>query len=165
MDKLGELTLAGYRFHIHHATFRRITDNGQGHAGWEFNVCTQPPVEEPANEVEGFLFANGVRFYAEGDPIPLPDADDLTGTEVFIEEPFDPESGELYFTLYVGEHQDVSHVRLRFLERRGSKYRIRVSALAHNVFEEPAKLEFETWITRQPAGRYGVSAEPGEGGA
>ena len=81
---LGELTLAGHRFPIHHATFRRITDDGQGHPGWEFNIRTQPPIEEPADEGEQFLFANGVRFYAEGDPIPLPDADDLTGVEVFI---------------------------------------------------------------------------------
>jgi len=128
MEELGELTLAGHRFPIHHATFRRITDDGQGRPGWEFDVCTRPPVREPAEVSERFLFADGVRFYAEGDPIPLPDADDLTGTEVFVEEPFDPESGEVYFTLYVGEHQDVSHVRLRFLERRGSDYRIRVGA-------------------------------------
>jgi hypothetical protein len=154
MEALGELTLAGHRFPIHHATFRRITDDGQGRPGWEFNICTLPPAEEPADETERFLFANGVRFYAEGDPIPLPDADDLTGTEVFIEEPFDPESGEVYFTLYVCEHRDVSHVRLRFLERRGPQYRIQVSALAHNIFEEPAELAFETWITRQPAGQY-----------
>jgi hypothetical protein len=155
METLGEMTLAGHRLPIHQATFRRITDDGQGRPGWEFNICTLAPVEKPADEAEQFLFPNGVRFYAEGDPIPLPDAEDLTGTEVFIEEPFDSESGEVYFTLYVGEHQDVSHVRLRFLERRGSEYRIRVSALAHNVFKEPAELAFETWITRQPAGRYG----------
>jgi hypothetical protein len=155
MDVRGELTMAGLRFPIHHATFRRITDDGQGHPGWEFNVCTQPPVEEPADESERSLFANGVRFYAEGDPFPLPDADDLTSTELFIEEPFDPESGEVYFTLYVGEHQDVSHVRLQFLERRGAEYRLQVSALAHNVFEQPTELAFECWITRQPSGKYG----------
>jgi hypothetical protein len=155
MELLGEMTLAGHRLPIHHATFRRITDDGHGHAGWEFNDCTQPPVGEPAEESDRFLFATGVRFYAEGDPIPLPDAEDLTGTEVFIEEPFDPGSGEVYFTLFAGEHKDVSHVRLRFLERRDEQYRIRVSALAHNVFDEPAELAFEAWITRQPAGRYG----------
>jgi hypothetical protein len=116
MQAVGYLTLAGHRFPIHHATFRRITDDGHGKPGWEFNICTQPPVEEPADESERLLFSNGVRFCAEGDPIPLPDADDLTGVEVFIEQPFDPESGEVYFTLYVGEHGDVSHVRLRFLE-------------------------------------------------
>jgi hypothetical protein len=155
MDVLGVLTLAGHRFPIHHATFRHITDDGQGHPGWEFEIDTQPPVEAPADDTERVIFAQGVRFYAEGDPIPIPDIEDLTGVEVFIEEPFDPVSDEVYFTLFVCEHEDVSHVRLRFLERRGSQYLIRVSALAHNVFEEPTELTFETWITRQPAARYG----------
>jgi hypothetical protein len=158
MQALGELALAGHRFPIHHATFRRFTDDGQGSPGWEFNICTRPPVDEPVDETERFLFANGVRFYAEGEPIPLPDADDLTGVEVFIEEPYDPESGEVYFILYVVEHGDVSQVRLQFLERRGPDYRIRISALAHDVFEKPLELSFETWITRQPDGRYGAIA-------
>lgn len=156
MEILGELTMAGHRFPIHQATFRHITDNGEGRSGWEFDVCTQPPIEEPANESERFLFSNGVRFYAEGDPIPLPDADDLTGSEVLIEEPFDPESGEVYFTLYVLEHEDVSHVRLQFLERRGAEYRIRVSAMAHHVFEQPTELAFECWISREPSASYGL---------
>jgi len=69
---------------------------------------------------------------------------------VYIEEPFDPESGEVYFTLYACEHGDVGHVRLRSLERRGTQYRLQVSALAHNVFEAPTKLSIETWITREP---------------
>jgi hypothetical protein len=155
MEILGEMTFAGHRLPIHHATFRHITNDGQGHTGWEFNVCTQPPVKEPTDESERLLLTNGVRFYAEGDPIPLPDADDLTGTEVFIEEPFDPASGEVYFTLYVGEHGDVSHVRLLFLDRRGADYRLRVSALAHNVFEQPTALAFECWITQLPPGTYG----------
>jgi hypothetical protein len=157
METLGELTLAGLRFPIHHATFRHISDDGQGQPGWEFNICTQPPINEPADETERFIFSNGVRFYAEGDPIPLPDLEDLTGVEVYIEEPFDPESGEVYFTLYVREHGDVSHVRLRFVERRGSQYRLEVSALAHNLFEEPTELALATWITREPAGTYGAS--------
>jgi hypothetical protein len=160
MQALGQLTLAGHRFAIHHATFRRITEDGQGKLGWEFNVCIQPPLEEPADEPERLLFSNGVRFYAEGDPIPLPDAEDLTGVEVFVEEPFDPESGDVYFTLYVGEHGDVSHVRLRFLERRGSDYLIHVTAEAHAVFEKPVELTIETWISRLPDGRYGAGVEP-----
>jgi hypothetical protein len=156
MDALGMLTLAGHQFPIHHATFRRITDDGQGHPGWEFDICTQPPTVEPADETERFLFAKGVRFYAEGDPIPLPDVEDFTGVEVFIKEPFDPESGEVYFTLYVCEHEDVSNVSLRFLERREMQHRIQVLAMAHNVFEEPTPLNLETWITQLPAGRYGA---------
>jgi len=158
MVVLGELTLAGHRFPIRRATFRRITDDGHGQPGWEFNIRTQPPIDEPADEGEQLLFARGVRFYAEGDPIPLPNMDDLTGTDLFIEEPFDPESGEVYFNHYVCEHQHVSRVRLRVLERRGEEYRITVSALAHNLFAKPAELAFETWITQQAAIRYGANA-------
>lgn len=158
MNILGEMTLAGHRFLIHHATFRRIVDDGQGNAGWEFDICTQPPVDTPADEAERYLFANGVRFYSEGDPIPLQDREDLTGVELYIEEPFDPDSGEVHFTVYVGEHQDVSHARLRFLERRDSQYHLQASALVHHIFEQPAELAFECWITRQPSARYGADA-------
>ncbi len=157
MELFGFLTLAGHRFPIHHATFRRIIE-GQGQSGWEFNVCTQAPLEEPAEASEQFLFANGVRFYAEGDPLPLPDQEDLTGVELLLKEPFDPESGEVYFTLYVCEHEDVSDIHLRFVERRGDDYRMLVSGLAHHLFEEPVRLEIDTWIKRLPAGRYGVGA-------
>jgi hypothetical protein len=54
----------------------------------------------------------------------------------------------------------VSHVWLLFLERRDSDYRIRLSALAHHVFEDPVELAFKTWIKRQADGRYGFSIEP-----
>lgn len=153
MKSLGVLTLAGYHFPIHRATFRRIIDKGQRKLCWDFDVCTlSPSEEEEAEEGDRDLFANGVRFYAEGDPIPLPDVEDLTGVELFIKEPFDPDSGEVYFTLYVCEHEDVSDVKLRFEERRGSKYRMRVSALAHHLYENPVKLEIDTWIERLPNG-------------
>ncbi|HYH68989.1 MAG TPA: hypothetical protein VD866_30120 [Urbifossiella sp.] len=153
-EALGEMTVVGYRLPIYHATFRRITNDRQGRPGWEFNVCTQPPIEVPTDESKRFLFANGVRFCSEGKPIPLHDVDDLTGTELFIEELFNPESCEDYFTLYMGEYQLMSHVRLRFLQRRGSEYRIRVTALVDlvdDVSEDPAELAFECWIIRQQA--------------
>jgi hypothetical protein len=155
MESLGELKLAAHRFPIHQATFRRIMDNGQGNPGWEFNIRTQPPLPDPGNADKEPLFLHGLRFYAEGDPIPLPDTDDLTGIEVFMEESSDPESGDPYFTLYASEHGDVSHTRLQFIQRRGSQYSLRISALAHNIFDQPIPLEIETWITRLPNGRYG----------
>lgn len=155
MKSLGTLTLVGYHFPIYLATFRRITDDGQGHPGWEFNICTQPPREEPEVVGERLLFTNGVRFYSEGDPIPLPDVEDFTGVELFLKEPFDPESGEVYFTLFAVEHEDVSDVTLRFEERRRSEYRISVAALAHHLFKEPVKLEIDTWIKQLPSGKYG----------
>lgn len=152
-EVLGILTLAGYHFPIHEATFRRITDitdDGQGNPGWDFSVCTQPPREEPADEGERFMFANGVQFYSESAPIPLTDLQDFTEVELFLKEPFDPESGEVYFTLCVCEHEDVSDVKLRFDERRGSKYHMRVTALPHKLYRDPVKLEIDTWIERLP---------------
>lgn len=153
MQHLGELTLAGREFPVHHANFRYITDAGEGVPGWEFEICTQPPTCDTADE-DFFLFANGVRFYAEGDPIPLPNVDDLTGVELFIKEPFDPKTGDVYFTLYVREHGDVSDVRLKFVERRGTQYLLHLSALAHHIFEAPAPLAIQTWITRHPPHNY-----------
>jgi hypothetical protein len=150
MKKLGELTLAGHRFPVHESTFRFCGTDEDGKPSWEFEISTGPPLVDPADSTESFLFSKRVRFYAEGDPIPLPDQEDYTGVEVYIEEPCDPDSGEVYFTLYVSEHENVSHVRLKFVERRGSKYRIQVSGLAHNVFEKPIKLTIDTWITRLP---------------
>lgn len=158
MSNENVLTLGNYHFPITEAIFRRIADEGNGPPGWEFNICTGPPTEEPEDSTERFLFANGVRFYVEGDPIPLPDKEYLTGEVLVLKEPFDPDSGEVYFTLYVGEHGDVSDLTMRFLEKRGTEYRITVTALAHHVFEEPAKLKMETWIKQLPSKQYGAES-------
>jgi len=93
--------------------------------------------------------------YAEGDPIPLPDAEDLTGQVVCLEAPFDEDSGDVYFTLYTFEHGDVSHLVLRFHERSGERYRITIEALAHDVEDAPVPLAVDTWIERQPPARCG----------
>lgn len=151
MTLLGELTVAGYRFPIVRATFRFISDDGCGGSGWEFDIRTLPPIEEPG---EAPLLPYGVRFYSEADPIPLPHQEDLSGVEVLIEEPFDPVTGDVYFTLQAGGHDDVSHVRLRFDERQGSDYRLQVTALAHGLAEVPIPMEFECRITRLPDGSY-----------
>lgn len=103
----------------------------------------------------------GVRFYSEADPIPLPHQEDLTGVEIFIEEPFDPMTGDVYFTLYAGEHDDVSHVRMRFDERQGADYRLQVTALAHGFAESPIPMELECRVTRLPDGSYVEEASSG----
>jgi hypothetical protein len=46
----------------------------------------------------------------------------------------------------VGEHEDVSEVRLRFVERRGNRYRFHLTGLAHHVVEEPLPLEVHAWL-------------------
>jgi hypothetical protein len=32
----------------------------------------------------------------------------------------------------------------------GQRYRVTVSALVHSVFEEPTRIEIDTWIDRKP---------------
>lgn len=118
--------------------------------GWDFDVRTGPPLEPLDDESLRDLLADGMRFYSEADPIPLEYAEDLTGVELRLVEPCDPESGEVYFTVYLCEHNDVSDVTLRFVERSGSHYRMQVSALVHSVFEEPTRFEIDAWIERLP---------------
>lgn len=155
-ESLGTLVFAGCRFPVTRASFRYVSDGDndpQGDEevpGWDFDVCTGPPADPPADESLGFLLSHGLRFYSESDPIPLANVADLTGVVLRLAEPFDPVSGEVYFTVYLGEHNDVSDLTLRFVERRGSRYRIQVSALVHSVFEMPTRFEIDTWIERLP---------------
>jgi len=118
--------------------------------GWDFDVYAGPPIDGPAEGSVASLLSGGMRFYAEADPIPLENREDLTGVELKLAEPHDPESGEVYFTVYLGEHNDVSDLTMRFVERLGRRYRVTVSALVHSVFEEPARFEIDTWIDRKP---------------
>jgi hypothetical protein len=155
MDSENVLTLRRYRFPVIDPTFRHVLDNGQGRPGWEFEVRTGPPFKKPKNLNHAYLFEDGVRFFAEGDPIPLPNLSDLTGAKLVLKEPFDPVSGEVYFTLYVCDCQHVSDLTLRFVERSGTYYRMTVSALAHRVFGKPVPLKIRTWIRRMRARRRG----------
>ncbi|HYT92602.1 MAG TPA: hypothetical protein VEL76_28055 [Gemmataceae bacterium] len=156
MEPLGIVSFAGCRLPITRASFGYVADGNndpqsdEAVPGWDFDVCTGPPLDPLADESLGFLLSHGMRFYSESDPIPLENADDLTGVELRLAEPFDPVSGEVYFTVYLGEHNDVSDLILRFVERRGSRYRMQVSALVHSVFEVPTRFEIDTWIERSP---------------
>jgi hypothetical protein len=156
MEPLGTLLFAGCRLPVTRAAFRYVSDGNDDPRsdeevpGWDFDVCTGPPTDPPADESLRVLLSNGIRFYSESDPIPLAKADDLTGVALRLAEPFDSVSGEVYFTVYLGEHNDVSDLTLRFVERRGSRYRMQVSALVHSVFEAPTPFEIDTWIERLP---------------
>lgn len=156
MEPRGTLLFAGCRFPVTQASFRYVSDGNDDPQsdeevpGWDFDVCTGPPVDPPVDESLDFLLSNGMRFYSESDPIPLANAADLTGVELRLAEPFDPVFGEVYFTVYLGEHHDVSDLTLRFVERHGARYRMQVSALVHSVFEMPTRFEIDTWIERLP---------------
>jgi hypothetical protein len=142
-----------YQFSVVEATFRpRGASAEDGVPRWDFEVRTGPPLELPTHEEDDDVldFSDGVRLYSEQDPVPLVDQDDLTGTELKLKEPFHPELNEPYFTFYTYEHDDVSDVTLRFLERREDEYRIEFTGLAHHIQENPAQLRVETWIKRLP---------------
>lgn len=135
--KIGEIA-----FPIIKSKFRYIKDNGEGSSGWEFDIQTDQANSLPE---EHFLQGHDVRFYSQGDPIPIPLQEDLTGVEIFLEEPFDywklpfrerlrteffarflnkpfeasrRAANRVYFTLYVFEHTELKHLSLKFVERK-----------------------------------------------
>ena len=66
-----------------------------------------------------------------------------------LEAPYDEVSGDVYFTLYVFEHLDVSGLTPTFLERIGERYHITVDATAH-FGSKRLPLAVDTWIERLP---------------
>lgn len=148
MDE-NTLKLGSCVFPINKATFRYIKDNGEGRAGWEFDIETAEN-KNPRSR----LYGTAPRFYAEGDPIPLPNVKDLTGANLHLKDSCDPESGEVYFTLYVYEHGDLTNLRMKFLEKKDKHYRIRVTANVPD-FSRSTRLRIETWIKQLPAKSYG----------
>jgi hypothetical protein len=155
-ESLGTLKFAGCTLPVTRASLGFVTDGNNDPRsdetvpGWDFDVYAGPPVECSGDESVVSLLSDGMRFYAESDPIPLENWDDLTGVKLKLAEPYDRESGEVYFTVYLGEHNDVSDLTMRFVERVGQRYRMMVSALVHSVFEEPTRFEIDTWIDRIP---------------
>jgi hypothetical protein len=136
-------------FPISEATFRYHAISDLGRPGWDFQVRAG---ESPLLTSRSHLFGKKPRFYAEKDPIPLEDLKDLTGTEIHLKEPFDPETGEPYFTLYVFEHGDLTNLKLKFMEKKGSQYLVQIAATVPDgsVFSTPKRLRIETWMKRLP---------------
>ena len=142
---LGELSLPGYRFAAHTARMYRFA-NAANRSGWGFFIETHEAFEEPPEDDETWgHFPYPVVLLADDEPIPLPQADDLTGVDFFLEEPYHP-GGRQYFQFTPIDSHDVSDVRIRFLERRGWRYRIELSAVAHEVFSEPTELRYVGWV-------------------
>ena len=145
----GQFQIDDVSFPIKEATFRYILDE----KGWEFTVKAGTAEDMPDSHLLAHIEPH---FSAEGDPIPLEDSEDLTGSKIYLESPFDDESGEPYFTLYVFEHGDLTHLNFHFAERDGDKYRMIVSAKipAGSVLKAEAQLLIDTWINRLPNGSY-----------
>jgi hypothetical protein len=156
-EPMGTLKFAGCTLSVTQASFGFVADGNaepgsdEEVPGWDFDIKAGPPIDGSGHESILDLLSDGMRFYAEADPIPLENVEDLTGVELKLAETCDPVSGEVYFTVYLCEHNDVSDLTMRFVERSGQRYRILVSALVHSVFEEPTRFEIDTWIDRLPA--------------
>ena len=126
--------------------FTNDADDEAARAGWGSIIATWEPFEEPPRgEDECGIFPNEVALYAEDEPIPLPESDDFTAPDFFFKEP--PRSdGEAYFMYDPTEAYDVSDVRIRFVERRSSRFRVELSAVMYRVFEQPAELRYLGWV-------------------
>src|SRR5262245_37272742 len=126
------LRLGKHEFPITRASFFRLPQGEDERPRWEFEIRTGPPRGVEKGSDEYYLYSDGVRLYAEADPIPLPNVEDLTGVELYLQPSFDPKYNDPYFTLYVREHGNVSEVQLRFLKRQGKTYFLHLTGLAHN---------------------------------
>lgn len=158
---IGVLTLPGYRFAAHTARMYRCNTDEDERPGWGFFIATSEPFEEPPRgEDDCSIFPLGAALYAEDEPVPLPEIADFTGLDFFLKESCQPD-GEVYFTFNPMEAHDVSDVRIQFLERQGSRYRVELSALVYDVFsaENPAELRFSGWL--QDTTGQDADAEPG----
>jgi hypothetical protein len=159
---LGEITLPGYRFKAHRAKMWRfrvddeVNEEGEYYfkprAGWGFEIAAGAPVEEAPGD-DRHLFDDGICLECEDEPVQLPEVEDLTGVDFHLRRTFHPESGEGYFWFLCPENKDVSNVRIRFLERNGTQYRIELTATVHRVLGRRAEFRYVGWIkvTRRPA--------------
>jgi hypothetical protein len=148
VDEFGTLSFPGYRMAAHTARMYRFAAHDEPErTGWAFFIAASKPFEQPpVEEGDCGSFPNGAALYAEDEPVPLPEVEDFTGLDFFLKEPYHPEHGEMYFTFDAWEGRDVSDVRIGFLERQGSKYLVELSAVVHQVFEQPTELRYSGWI-------------------
>jgi hypothetical protein len=144
---IGELTLPGYRFAAHSARMFRFTSGDGERSGWGFFIAAESP-DGPAD-----VFPNAAGLWAEDEPVPLPEVEDFTGLEYYLREPGRPEYGTAYFVFDAWEGHDVTDVRIRFLERNDTRYRVAISALVHHLFESPTEVLYSGWmqVTQGPS--------------
>lgn len=143
------MLIEAFELQIESASFRTITESDSGE-GWDFSfhaTCLNDACEE--------MFPFGATLRAEAAPLPLDNMDDFTGVEISVPLPYDDESGEPFFGLMVGEEHEVSNLKLKFVERDGSRYLIEVEAeVASSVLGHPAALKLSAWAEQLPDHAY-----------
>ncbi|MFO0956439.1 MAG: hypothetical protein U0800_03105 [Isosphaeraceae bacterium] len=151
MIAVDRMRIGLFEFAVASATFRRITQSWSG-PGWDFNFsgrCLNDNPEEP-------IFLHGaVNLYAEAAPLPLTKADDYTGVELELAGDYDEPTGEPYFAIDAGESYETSDVRMRFVERDGSRYLVEMHGLVPgSLFGHPDSFELRAWAQEQPDHAY-----------
>lgn len=142
---VNELHFDDHRFAIEGATFRYITDSVSG-PGWDFDF-SGPCVSDTDDDPE---YPYGIRLMTEAGPLPFDPKEDLTGTSIALDSPYDEVSGEPYFDLNVLEAHDVPKLRLNFVERRDDKYLIKIDATVDvTVTGKLESLTLLAWATRE----------------
>lgn len=144
MVETNYMRLGEFEFVIDFGAFRRITECWSG-PGWDITFSGKC--------VNGDFFGvdGRVGLYCEAAPLPFAKAADYTGVELYLPGYYDPESGEPFFALDVGESYEVSDVHLRFEERNGSRYRIEVSGtVSESVFGHSVHFTLSAWADEQP---------------
>lgn len=137
---IGELTLPGYRFVVDTARMFRFTSCDGERSGWGFFIAGESP-DGPAD-----VFPNAAGLWAEDEPIPLPDIEDFTGLDFFLKEPGRLDYGTAYFVFDAWEGHDVTDVRLQFLERQGSRYRVMLTAVVPHLFATLTEVRYSGWV-------------------
>jgi hypothetical protein len=151
MVGVDRMRIGRFEFAIESATFRRISQSWSG-PGWDFNFrgrCLNDDPEEP-------MFPHGgIGLYTEAAPLPLDKADDYTGVELDLPGYYDEATGEPHFAIDVGESCEASDVRLRFVERDGTRYLIAMSGTApSSLLGHAERFELKAWVEEQPDHAY-----------
>lgn len=147
---ISRMQVGEFELLVESASFRYVTDR-RFRPGWDFSIRGRCREEDEACDE---LFFDGALLRTEVAPLPFSPSEDLTGTQFFIELPYDAESGEPLFGLYIMEELGVSNLKLHFLERDGTRYLIEIKAEVAHFGPQPTPLHVIAWVEQLPDGAY-----------
>jgi hypothetical protein len=151
MVEANRIRLGRFEFVIDFGSFRRITECWSG-PGWDFNFTGACANDDPENS----MFPDGrIGVYCEAAPLPLAKAGDYVGVEIDLPGFYDEATGEPYFAVDVGESFEVSDAKLRFVQRDGGRYLIKLSGNAPaSLLGQTEKFELLAWADELPDHSY-----------
>jgi hypothetical protein len=146
MERLGIIYYDGLEFEVEVAQFGYVRTSHWG-AGWNFLIggfCT-------ASDRGLALYPHGLMLYSEAAPLPLdPEADLLTQVVEYSRECYEAAEWDAsWFECWTEGHNQTWEVKLEFVERTDSRYRVDVSA---TVGDGPKllPLKLSAWCEYRP---------------